>query len=213
MAQGFFSRLTETEEILKQQIADGNSDEYKLSIETLSSLKVFVASCIWNDTDKTHVLIRNIYRRAVDAAKTAGVSANTVRSARSQASKKLFGIFGDDVFEGIIGSDIKICNRTLALISAVNNGFEHVENYIPESILQRLEGMSLNSDKVFKLNELSEEFNFFKNYNTISMQKNFEKLDKDKLVFTFKILKSELLDSKNNMSVNVQKLRALSKIM
>lgn len=107
----------------------------------------------------------------------------------------------------------KICNRTLALINAVNKGFEHVENYIPESILQRLEGMSLNSDKVFKLNELSEEFDFFKIYNTISMQKYFEKLDKDKLVFTFKILKSELLDSKNNMSVNVQKLRVLSKIM
>ena len=213
MAQGFFSRLTETEEILKQQIADGNSDEYKLSIETLSSLKAFVASCIWSDTEKTHVLIRNIHRRAVDAAKITGVSANTVRSARSQASKKLFGIFGDDVFEGIICSDKKICNRTLALINVVNKGFEHVENYIPESILQKLEGMSLNSDKVFKLNELSEEFDFFKIYNTISMQKNFEKLDKDKLVFTFKILNSELLDSKNNMSVNVQKLRVLSKIM
>ncbi|MCM1316449.1 MAG: hypothetical protein NC244_13895 [Alistipes senegalensis] len=53
--------------------------------------------------------------RAVDAAKYQGISPNTIRGARSKASKRLYDIFGNDVFEGITCGDEKICNRTVAL--------------------------------------------------------------------------------------------------
>lgn len=213
MSQNFFSRLAETEQLLAQELPEERSENYDLSIKTICALKRFVYSCAWSNTEKTRLLMRNIHRKAIDAAKITGVSANTVRSARSQASKKLFGMFGDDVFDGMIVGDKQICYFTLNLIKVIHEGYDRPETFLPEPILQKLEGMAGNCTTTYELKELTEELLFFKQYSMISMMKQFSNLDPEKLSFLFRIFQSDLLISTGDTSINIQKLRFLSKIM
>lgn len=213
MSQNFFVCLSETEQILAEELSENRTENFDLRIKTIRALKGFVYSCAWSNTEKTRLLMRNIHRRAVDVAKMTGVSANTVRSSRSQASKKLFRIFGNDIFDGIVIGDKKVCQRTLILIRSVKEGFDRVETFLPEIILQKLEGMTGCCTFDYDLKDLTEEMAFFKHYNTVSMMRRFSCLNPDKLSFLFSILQSDLFGDTGDAFVNVQKLRVLSKIM
>ncbi|MGN1036478.1 MAG: hypothetical protein ACI4PX_01755, partial [Ruminococcus sp.] len=168
---------------------------------------------IWCDTEKTRQMMRYIERRSVDVAKLSGVSPNTVRSARSKASKRLYNIFGENVFDGIICGDESICKRTIVLSKALRNGYDRIENFIPDTILRNIENrITCNYEKEYELSEMTEEIKFLKDYNQITMKSRFDSLDSDKLSYLLNLLKPCLLNGEE-LSANMQKLRILHKIM
>ena len=213
MSQNFFSCLFETEQRLKNKLPEARSENHDLSLKTIGVLKQFVNSCKWNDTEKTRLMIRNIHRRAVDTAKICNVSPHTVRSARSQASKKLFRLFGEDVFNKIMNGDRELCNRTLALIYAISFGYDRVENYMPDVLLRKLESQQSSIDVKFAPEELSDVITFLGRFDLIAMQKQLEKLDQEKLMYVFEILKDDLLLDDGEQNVNMLKLSILNQIM
>lgn len=213
MSQNFFDRLSQTEQLLKDELPEARSENYDLSLKTIGLLRQFVFSCAWNDTEKTRQMMRNIHRRAVDAAEICKVSPHTVRSARSQASKKLFQMFGEDVFEKIIVGDKETCRKTMVLISAINQGYDRVENYMPDFLLRKLEAQQSGTDAEINFSELGDVITFLGRFDLIAMQKQLEKLDQNKQMYVFQILKSDLVSDKGEQYVNLTKLSILHKIM
>lgn len=210
MSQNFFNSLNEAEQYVLNLPDEEQNADYLRSVKALSLLKGYVFSCAWCNTEKTRLLMRNIRKKAVDVAEITGVSANTVRSARSQASKKLFSIFGSDVFDGIKFGDKKVCNRTITIVRVLNEGYSDVENYIPDIILRELEKTPAVLDEQYDFPELKCEVEFIRRYSLISMMKNFNSLDMKKLRYLFGVLNADLIE---NNTVNIQKLRILGKIM
>lgn len=209
MSQNFFSQMESTRELLSGRSQEEQDKRHEIGMKTLNALTSFVYSCAWKDTEKTRLLIQNIRLRAVDAARQMNVSEHTVRSARSQASSRLFYIFGQNVFEGIICGDSAVCIRTMTIIHAVSDGYTQPENFIPDKIRRELDTISETDDTPFDLSQMQKEISFIKQYSTISMMKDFEKLDKNKLRFIYGILRQDLFDSKGVKPVNEQKLKLL----
>lgn len=209
MSQNFFRELEAAREVLSGRSQQERDKHHALGMITLNELQTFVLSCVWKDTEKTRQLMRYIDLRAVDAAKKMKVSEHTVRSARSQASSRLFYIFGEKVFEGIICGDMKICFRTRIIIHAINDGYTQVENYIPDVIRRELDVIPEIGDIPFESKQFERELNFIKNYSIISMMKEFNTLDKNKLRYLYGILRQPLFDFKENRPVNEEKLNIL----
>ena len=213
MSQNFFDRLSQTEQLLKDELPKARSENYDLSLKTIGMLRQFVFSCAWSDTEKTRLMMRNIHRRAVDAAEICNVSPHTARSARTQASKKLFQMFGDNVFEKIIVGDKETCRKTMVLISAINQGYDRVENYMPDLLLRKLESQQSGTDAEINFSELGDVITFLGQFDLIAMQKQLEKLDQDKLMYVFEILKDDLVFTDSEHRVKFLKLYILRQIM
>lgn len=213
MSQNFFSKITETENMILAESQE-ECEQYGLyRLTALREMKTAVMSCAWCDTEKTRQMVRYINMRAVDAAKYQGISPNTVRGARSKASRRLYDIFGDDVFEGIISGDKSICERTIALARVLTKGYDRVENFIPDMVIRHIESKGCCSENQYELSEIKEELKFFKFCNKIIMKERLDRLDSDKLLYIFSILKPSLITYGEDTSVNMQKLRFLSKII
>lgn len=213
MSRNFFGRLIETQQLILAESSEEREQYSKFRLTALQELKSAVYSCIWCDTEKTRQMMRYIERRSVDVAKLSGVSPNTVRSARSKASKRLYNIFGENVFDGIICGDESICKRTIVLSKALRNGYDRIENFIPDTILRNIENrITCNYEKEYELSEMTEEIKFLKDYNQITMKSRFDSLDSDKLSYLLNLLKPCLLNGEE-LSANMQKLRILHKIM
>ncbi len=212
MSHNFFSQMKITRELLLSRLPEEQDKRHEIGTKTLNALTGFVYSCVWKDTEKTRLLIQNIHLRAADAASRMKVSEHTVRSARSQASSRLFYIFGHKVFEGIICGDKVICNRTMTIIRAMYDGYTQVENYIPDKIMRELDKIPEIDDLQFDPVQMQEEISFIKHYNTISMMKDFERLDKNKLRFIYGILRQDLFDSKEVRPIDERKLKLLRMI-
>lgn len=210
MSQNFFSQIAETENLILSE-SDKEREQYGLyRLTALREMKTAVMSCAWCDTEKTRQMMRYIDMRAVDSAKYQGVSPHTVRSARSKASKRLYSIFGNNVFEGIIGGDKKICNRTVVLARVLTKGYDRVENFIPDTAIRSIENKGCCSENQYEIADLKEELEFFKYYNQIIMKEWLDRLDADKLAYIFSVLKESLI---LHDDVNMDKLRLLSKII
>lgn len=210
MSQNFFGKIEETENLIRSE-SDEEREQYGLyRLMALREMKTAVMSCAWCDTEKTRQMMRYINMRAVDSAKYQGISPHTVRSARSKASKRMYDIFGDDVFEGIISGDKSICDRTVVLARVLTKGYDRVENFIPDTVIRSIESKGCCSGNHYELSEVQEELKFFKFYNQIMMKERFEKLDTDKLAYIFGILKQSLI---SHDDVNIDKLRLLGKII
>lgn len=69
------------------------------------------------------------------------------------------------------------------------------------------------NEKQYELSEIQSELTFLRSYNQIRMKNVMNALDTDKLAYIFSILKPSLLTYGEDVSVNMQKLRFLSKIM
>ena len=213
MSQNFFGKIAETERLILSE-TDEEREQYSLyRLTALREMKTAVMSCAWCDTGKTRQMVRCMNMRAVDAAKYQGISPNTVRGARSKASKRLYNIFGDDVFEGITCGDEKICNRTVVLARVLTNGYDRVENFIPDMVIRHIESKGCCSERQYELSEIKEELKFFKFCNKIIMKEWLDRLDSDKLLYIFSMLKPSLITYGEDTSVNMQKLRFLSKII
>lgn len=207
MSQNFFSQMENTRKLLSGRLPEEQDNRHEIGTKTLNALTAFVYSCVWKDTEKTRLLIQNIHLRAVDAAKQMKVSEHTVRSARSQASRRLFYIFGSNVFEGIICGDKVICSRTMTIIRAMSDGYTQVENYIPDKIRRELDTIPEIDDMQFDTRQMQEEIKFIKDYSTISMMKDFQSLDKNKLRFIYGILRQDLFDPKEVRPIDERKLK------
>lgn len=213
MSQNFFGRLAETERFISAESPEERERYGKFRMTAFREMKSAVYSCIWCDTEKTRQMMRCIDIKSVDAAKLSGISPNTVRSARSKASQRLYRIFGDDVFDGIICGDERICKRTITIAMALTKGYDRIENFVPDLVLRHIEERSCCSEKQYDLSEITSELKFLKSYNQILMKSRLNALDPDKLAYIFGMLKPSLLTGGEVPSVNMQKLRILSKIM
>ena len=94
MTDTFFSEFLKAEIFFKQNKGDNDFDERK---KVFFALYSYVLSCKWHDTIRTHDLMKNIRFSSADAAQHMGISPNTVRSARSSASNRLYSLFGKNV--------------------------------------------------------------------------------------------------------------------
>lgn len=210
MSQNFFGKIEETENLIRSE-SDEEREQYGLyRLMALREMKMAVMSCAWCDTEKTRQMMRYINMRAVDSAKYQGVSPHTVRSARSKASKRMYDIFGDDVFEGIISGDKSICDRTVVLARVLTKGYDRVENFIPDTVIRSIESKGCCSGNHYELSEIKEELKFFKYYNQIVMKERLDGLDTDKLAYIFSLFKENLI---SDNAVNMDKLRLLGKII
>lgn len=210
MSQNFFSQITETENMILAESQEEREQYGKFRLTALREMKTAVMSCAWCDTEKTRQMMRYINMRAVDSAKYQGVSPHTVRSARSKASKRMYDIFGDDVFEGIISGDKSICDRTVVLARVLIKGYDRVENFIPDTVIRSIESKGCCSGNHYELSEIKEELKFFKFYNQIMMKEWLDRLDADKLAYIFSLFKENLI---SDNAVNMDKLRLLGKII
>ena len=209
MSQNFFSKIAETESLILSE-TDEERKQYGYRLTALREMKTAVMSCVWCDTEKTRQMVRYMNMRAVDAAKYQGISPNTVRGARSKASKRLYDIFGEDVFEGIISGNKSICDRTIVFARVLTKGYDRVENFIPDTVIRSIEDKGCCSERQYELSEIKEELKFFKFCNKIIMKEWLDGLDADKLAYIFSILKQSLISYND---VNIDKLRLLSKII
>lgn len=210
MSQNFFGKIEETENLILSE-SDEEREQYgKFRLTALREMKTAVMSCAWCDTEKTRQMVRYMNMRAVDAAKYQGISPNTVRGARSKASGRLYDIFGDDVFEGIISGNKRICDRTIVLARVLTKGYDRVENFIPDTVIRSIEDKGCCSENQYELSEIKEEIEFFKSYNQITMKEKLCRLDADKLAYIFSLLKQNLI---SDNAVNMDKLRLLGKII
>lgn len=210
MSRNFFSQIAETENFILSE-SDEEREQYGLyRLTALREMKTAVMSCAWCDTEKTRQMMRYIDMRAVDSAKYQGISPNTVRGARSKASQRLYDIFGDDVFEGIISGKRSICDRTIVLARVLTKGYDRTENFIPDMVIRTIENKGCCSENQYEISELREELSFFKFYNQLIMKERLDRLDADKLIYIFSVLKQKLI---SDNAVNMNKLRLLSKII
>ncbi len=213
MSQNFFSQITETENMILAESQKEREQYGKFRLTALREMKAAVMSCVWCDTEKTRQMVRYMDMRAVDAAKYQGISPNTVRGSRSKASKRLYDIFGEDVFEGIISGNKSICDRTIVLARVLTKGYDRVENFIPDMVIRHIESKGCCSERQYEFSEIKEELKFFKFCNKIIMKEWLDRLDSNKLLYIFSILKPSLITYGEDASVNMQKLRFLSKII
>ena len=213
MSQNFFSQITETENMILTESQEEQEHYGLYRLTALREMKTAVMSCAWCDTEKTRQMVRYMDIRAVDAAKYQGISPNTIRGARSKASRRLYDIFGDDVFEGIILGDKRVCSRSIVLSKVLTKGYDRIENFIPDMVICSIENKGCCSENQYEIADLKEELEFFKSYNQITMKERLNRLDFDKLSYIFSILKPNLLTYGEDTSVNMQKLRFLNKII
>lgn len=213
MPQNFFGRLTETERFISAESPEEREQYGKLRLTALGEMKSAVYSCKWCDTEKTRQMMRYIDIKSVEAANLSGISPNTVRSARSKASQRLYRIFGDDVFDGIICGDERICGRIITTARALTKGYDRIENFIPDLVLRYIEERCCYNENQYELSEITLELKYLRQYNQILMKSRLNALDPDKLAYIFGMLKPSLLTGGEDASVNMQKLRILSKIM
>ncbi|MDE6678589.1 MAG: hypothetical protein K2K02_06065 [Ruminococcus sp.] len=160
MSQNFFSQITETENMILAESQEEQEQYGLYRLTALREMKTTVMSCAWCDTEKTRQMVRYMNMRAVDAAKYQGISPNTVRGARSKASRRLYDIFGDDVFEGIISGDKSICERTIALARVLTKGYDRVENFIPDMVIRHIESKGCCNERQYELLKLKKNLNF-----------------------------------------------------
>lgn len=170
MSQNFFDKMTETENFIQSETDEEREQYGSLRLTALNEMKTAVMSCAWCDTEKTRQMIRCINMRAVDVEKYYDISQHTVRSARSKASRRLYSMFGDNVFDGIITGDKSICRRTITLSRALTKGYFRIENFIPDTVIRSIERKGCCSENQYQANELREELCFLRYYNQIIMK-------------------------------------------
>lgn len=96
---------------------------------------------------------------------------------------------------------------------ALTKGYDRVESFIPDMVLRHIEEGTCCDEKQYEASEMRAELDFLRYYNQILMKSRLDALDSDKLAYIFSILKPSLLTGGEDASVNMQKLRILSKIM
>ncbi|MCM1506446.1 MAG: hypothetical protein NC177_04845 [Ruminococcus flavefaciens] len=210
MSQNFFDKMRETENLIQSETDEEREQYGSLRLTALNEMKTAVISCAWCDTEMTRQMIHYINMRAVDVEKYYDISQHTVRSARSKASRRLYSMFGDNVFDGIITGDKSICHRTITLSRALTKGYVRIENFVPNTVIRSIERKGCCSENQYQANELREELCFLRYYNQIVMKDQLESLDSDKLIYIYNILKQNLI---SDDKVNMDKLRLLSKII
>lgn len=196
MSQNFFSNLAQVEYAISEETQEEREQYGELRLTALIEMKAVVYSCVWCDTKKTRQMMRYIDMKSVEVAKLSDISSSTVRSAK-----------------GIICGNENICKRTIVIAIALTEGYNRIENFVPDMVIRHIEDKGCCNKKKYKVSELREELDFLKAYNQIQMKSQLDALDSDKLAYIFSILKPSLLTGGDDSSVNMQKLRLLSKIM
>ena len=106
MSSNFFTELsalkTRLSSAYRQAVNAGEDLSYvELQRYVLALLWAFVKDCKWCDTIKAKLLVNTALLPPQEAAEIMGMNGSTVRSRRSQYSKRLYGILGTDIFSTI----------------------------------------------------------------------------------------------------------------
>lgn len=213
MAETFFKQLINTERLLLSVDKAEESPYLPEALAVFQNLKTYVYSCKWNNTEKTRLMIRYIHKPSLEAGSLMGISKHTVRCVRSRASSRLLSIFGTDVFDIITGDDEGKLQRLNIFILVQIQGYDHIDNFIPSLIQEKLFATPRTSDCSYCLDELEEEIKFLIKYDAIAMLRSYQELNLDKLRFMFDVLQEEYLLNGGQKSFSSRKIELLSVIL
>lgn len=148
----------------------------------------YMMSCKWQDTESTKKLMTVWTLPDSKAAERLNISANTVRSKRSTASKKLFDKLGKDVFEVLLSGDDKRLSRLESKLKFLTMGYDEVSNFVPQRVIDSAMLVPRSDDKNYDIRECKYELMFLARFDMIDMTENFMQIDSDKLAFLLEIL-------------------------
>ncbi len=108
----------------------------------LGLLLAFVKECKWCDTIKAKLLVNTALLPPQEAAEIMGMNGSTVRSRRSQYSKKLYGVLGTDIFSTIeYGTEEQL--RTLGYhLRYLNSDYIEPCKYLSESFVSATDNIN-----------------------------------------------------------------------
>lgn len=213
MAETFFKQLINTERLLLSVDKSEESPYLPEALTVFQNLKTYVYSCKWSNTEKTRLMIRYIHKPSLEAGGLMGISKHTVRCVRSRASSRLLSMFGSDVFNIITGSDEKRLQELGTFILVQTQGYDHVNNFIPSPIREKLFIMPRTNDCSYCLDELEEELRFLIKYDAIAMLKAYQELNLDKLRFIFDALQEDYLQNEGESPLSSRKIGLLGVIL
>lgn len=134
---------------------------------------------------------------------------DTFRGQVSEASVRLYSIFGEDIFEGLLLDDEETSRNvsgTISILKFGGNGFSGLES---AQVVGYLSGHG--TVKKFELEECGYEIKLLRKYCKRMVQRDLEKADMEKLCYLKSVLDQPLLD-KDTKCINSQKSELLRKI-
>lgn len=210
MTDTFFSELSDAEAYFQE---DRSDDEFVERKRVFSALCSYVLSCKWQDTARTHEMIRNINLNSVDAAMRMDISPNTVRSARSAASNRLYSLFGKDVFRIIKSGNSADLNNLYDLVYILSCDYDSAELLIPADLIGWIMNYPRESVKRYSVEELSAELAFIGDYDVLKMKRRLCKLDVDKLHYILEVLRESVFNFDKTLTVNAERFELLQRII
>lgn len=148
----------------------------------------YMMSCKWQDTESTKKLMEVWDLPDSKAAERLNISANTVRSKRSSASKKLFDKLGEDVFNVLLSGDDKSLSRLERKLKYLTMGYDEVFKFVPKKVIDSAMLVPRSDDKNYDIRECKDELMFLARFDMIDMTESFMQIDSDKLAFLLEIL-------------------------
>lgn len=131
---------------------------------------------------------------------------DTFRGQVSEASVRLYSIFGDDVFENLLLDDTETARSvsgTISILKAGDTGFSGLES---AEVLGYLTGHGVA--KKFGLDEWADEIRLLRRYCKPAIQRELAKVDLEKLCYLKSVLDQPLLD-KDTKCMNSEKSELL----
>lgn len=210
MTDTFFSEMSETDLFLQQ---DNSDDAFPERKNVFSALQSYVLSCKWQNTPRTHDLMQSIRFSSVDAARYMEISPNTVRSARSAASNRLYSLFGKDVFKIIKSGSLVNLRELYDWVYSLSCDYDNVECFIPISLIDEITASPRKSVRQYSVEELSSELAFIRDYDLIKMKRRLRELDLDKLHYILDALRETAVDYRQADCINTKRFELLRNII
>ncbi|MBQ8180629.1 MAG: hypothetical protein IJ010_01465 [Ruminococcus sp.] len=210
MTDTFFSEFLKAEIFFKQNKGDNDFDERK---KVFFALYSYVLSCKWHDTIRTHDLMKNIRFSSADAAQHMGISPNTVRSARSSASNRLYSLFGKNVFQIIESGSSYELKGIYDLVYILSCNYDNAEHFIPISLIEEITAVPRECISQYSVEELSSELSFIRCYDMLKMHRRLQKLDMDKLHYILDVMREAVFDYSQEDCINTKRFELLREII
>ncbi len=146
---------------------------------------------------------------SVDAAMRMDISPNTVRSARSAASNRLYSLFGKDVFRIIKSGNSADLNNLYDLVYILSCDYDSAELLIPADLIGWIMNYPRESVKKYSVEELSAELTFIGDYDVLKMKRRLCKLDVDKFHYILEVLRGSVFIFGKTLTVNAERFELL----
>lgn len=176
-----------------------------LGIECTKMLWTYILSCKWNDTRRVRDIVGTMRLSSAEAAKSLGISANTVRSTRSKINDKLHSILGNDIFDIIRFGNEKQQTELLMKLNYLLSGYSNADNFVPEIVIDKIFEKGAVAQKSYELKELKNELIFLAKYDVINMMRTLDVINEDKLRYILQNLRYGTEDEKMKFMICIFK--------